>query len=44
MTNEGEDAPDAEGNRGEEGLGDRWEYEDSSSETVPQEYEGDDQE
>ena len=44
MTPEGEDAPDEEGNLGEEGLGDQWEDNDGSWETVQQEYEGDYQE
>ena len=44
MTTEGEDATDEEGNLGEEGLGDQWEDEDGSWETVQQEYEGDYQE
>ena len=38
---EGEDAPNEGENLGEEGLGEEWEYEDSSWETVHQEYEGD---
>ena len=41
VTTEGEDAPDEEGNLGEEGLGDQWEDEDGSWETMQQEYEGD---
>ena len=43
-TTEDQDAPDEEGNLGEEGLGDQWEDEDGSWETVQQEYEGDYQE
>ena len=41
VTTEGEDAPDEEGNLGEEGLGDQWEDGDGSWETVQREYEGD---
>ena len=37
VTTEGEDAPDTEGNLGEEGLGDQWGDEDGSWETVQQE-------
>ena len=44
VTAEGENAPDEEGNLGEEGLGDKWEEEDPSCKTVQQEYEGDYQE
>ena len=44
VTTEGQDAPNEEGDLGEEGLGDQWEDEDSSWETVQQEYEGDYQE
>ena len=40
-TMDGEDAPDEEGNLGEEGLGKQWEDGDSSWETVQQEYKGD---
>ena len=41
VTTEDQDAPDEEGNLGEEGLGDHWEDEDSSWETVQEEYEPD---
>ena len=44
VTTKDQDAPDEEGNLGEEGLGDQWEDEDGSWETVQQEYEGDCQE
>ena len=44
VTTEDQDAPDEEGNLGEEGLGDQWEDEDGSWETVQQEYEGEYQE
>ena len=44
VTTEGENAPDEEGNLGEEGLGDQWEDEDGSWETVQQDYEGNHQE
>ena len=44
VTTEDQDAPDKEGNLGEEGLGHQWEDEDGSWETVQQEYEGDYQE
>ena len=44
VTTEDQDAPDEEGNLGEEGLGAQREDEDSSWETVQQEYEGDYQE
>ena len=40
VTTEDQDAPDEEGNLGEEGLGDQLEDEDGSLETVQQEYEG----
>ena len=44
VTTEDEIAPDDEGNLGEEGLGDQWEDEDGSWETVQQEYQRDYQE
>ena len=44
VTTEDQDAPNEEGNLGEEGLGDQWEDEDGSWETVQQEYEEDYQE
>ena len=44
VTTEGEDAPDEEGNLGEEGLGDQCEDKDGSWETVQQKYERDYQE
>ena len=40
VTTEGEDAPDEEGNLGEEGLGCQWEENGGSWETVQQDYEG----
>ena len=44
VTTQGEDAPDKEGNLGEESLGEQWGDKDSSWETVHQEYKGDYQE
>ena len=44
VTTEGEDAPDKEGNLVQEGLGDQWEDENVSWETLQQEYEEDYQE
>ena len=44
VTTEDQDAPDEEGNLGEEGLGDQWEEGNGCWETVQQEYEGDYQE
>ena len=41
VTTEDQDAPDEEGNLGEEGQGYQWEDEHGCSETVQQEYEGD---